>query len=285
MSYSSCGCSGYSSGKGGYSRLESTVNSYNSRLSQPCYGADISAPAYSSSGSGSGYNKSFMVSDTANKEYSGASGVSEDKKQAATDYRSVPVTRTYLPAADSFLSSNRPSTTFVGDAADIKDFVEEAFNLVTGNRLPNNIVINVLSKEDFVRANSASGGNWNEGIQGFAINRRKIGLQSEIFVRKGELDRIMITLGHEIGHVVTDQLYDKRDEEAKAFAFSIAWMKKIKQFNVANLSTAIVLDRPAKNGLHDIALDFVAEKIKAGADAFELFENISCGEIKVSENV
>ena len=68
---------------------------------------------------------------------------------------------------------------------------------------------------------------------------------------------------------------DVRDEEAKAFAFSIAWMRKIKELNIGNLATAIKLSRPAENGLHNVALDFVMNKIEKGSNPLTLFADLS----------
>ena len=70
---------------------------------------------------------------------------------------------------------------------------------------------------------------------------------------------------------------NKIDEEAKAFAFSIAWMKTIKQHNIANLSTAIKLERPANNGIHNIALDFVLDLVNKGKGALDIHSDIVRG--------
>jgi len=131
------------------------------------------------------------------------------------------------------------------------------------------------------KAHSMFGNQWNSEIQGFAINRKDKGLISEIFIKKGELDRIMITIGHEIGHVLTIKKDNMLDEEAKAFAFSLAWMKSIKESNIANLGTSISLSRPAMNGIHNIALDFVLDQRSDGKEALDIYYDIIAGILKV----
>lgn len=194
------------------------------------------------------------------------------------------LTQTYSHVTDDFLNLDRPKTIFVGDASEIKEFVEEAFMLTAGSPFPDDVRIAVVSEKELAKIHSKIGGNWDPSIQGFAINRKKHGLVSEIFVKKGELDKLMLTLGHEIGHVLTKQLDNKINEEAKAFAFSLAWMKTIKEHNIANLSTAIKLDKPAKNGVHNVALDFVLNLTAGGKRALDIFESLVKGFIEVNSN-
>jgi len=181
---------------------------------------------------------------------------------------------------DDFLRTDRPRSVFIGSAQEIKEIVEEAFSAVMGRPMPSDILVHILDKEGMIKAHSAPSRNWNEAIHGFAINRRSFGQLSEVFVRKGELDKIMITLGHELGHVLSKRLEKDVDEEAKAFAFSLAWMRKIKELNIGNLATAIRLGRPASNGLHDVALDFVLESVKK-QDPLEVFYALSQGSLGV----
>ena len=72
----------------------------------------------------------------------------------------------------------------------------------------------------------------------------------------------MLTIGHELGHVLTATLSTSHHEEAKAYAFSLLWMKVIREHNIANLGDAIVAERPAENGLHNIAFMLVREMMK-----------------------
>ena len=88
----------------------------------------------------------------------------------------------------------------------------------------------------------------------------------------------MLVLGHEIGHVLTETLPNKHDEEAKAFAFSIEWAITIKKNNIANLGLNIKdeLDfQPARNGLHDVAFAFVDLMVRKGRKAIELHDDLS----------
>jgi hypothetical protein len=192
------------------------------------------------------------------------------------------ITSTYSHVTDDFLLPNRPKSIFIGDAAEIKEFIEEAFTATMGREFPDDIIIHVVDEKTMKKAHSMFGSDWNKGIQGFAINRKDRGLKSEIFIKKGELDRIMLTIGHEIGHVLTIKKDNSLDEEAKAFAFSLAWMKAVKQKNIANLATSISLSTPAMNGLHNTALDFVLAQRKQGKEALDIYYDIIAGLIKIA---
>ncbi len=103
---------------------------------------------------------------------------------------------------------------------------------------------------------------------GFAINKNL----PEIFVRENHLDQLMLTIGHELGHVFTKSLINRHNEEAKAFAFEIAWLKAIIEHNIAGLQNSFRLDiNPAKNGLHDIAFEHVKKWLKVGKKAIEIY--------------
>ena len=206
--------------------------------------------------------------------YFNAEGI---KKEVYSDnYRKEKrVSETYSRVLDDFLNPARPLTAFIGDASEIKEFAEEAFREVTGQEFPDDVDINVISKDKMLEVNPRN-------VVGFAINRKNLGLVSEVFVRKDTLDRVMLVLGHELGHVLTKRLGNEKDEEAKAFAFALAWMKKIKEKNIANLSTSIQLETPAENGVHDVAFDFVLDLVNKGRDAFDVWMGIVRGLIKVN---
>ncbi len=172
-----------------------------------------------------------------------------------------------------FLNPSRPKTKFVGDNNEIKGIVEETFELMMKDKLPSNISFNVLPFNEFKLIHSAFG-EWSNGILGFSIN----GSKKQIFVRENHLDSLILVIGHEIGHVITETLTNKHDEEAKAFAFSIEWANIIKEHNVANLGLSIKEDfkfEPARNGLHDIAFNFVNLMLKTGRNAFELHKDLA----------
>ena len=97
---------------------------------------------------------------------------------------------------------------------------------------------------------------------------------SEIFVKNDFLGRVLLTFGHELGHVLTQTLNHAQDEEAKAYAFSLAWMRLIKEHNIAGLKEAIVTERPAENGLHNVAFNFVEDLQKRGKGWWEIYQEL-----------
>jgi hypothetical protein len=146
---------------------------------------------------------------------------------------------------------------FVGHASEIRPFVEEAFLKMTGMIFPRNIKVSVLDEKQFRRLAP------NRGTIGLSINRNKQGLISEVFVLNDTLARVMLTLGHEIGHVLSQTLSDSVMEEAKAYAFSFAWMKIIKEHNIGGLEDAFIVENPARNGLHDVAFSRVLKMMES----------------------
>lgn len=84
----------------------------------------------------------------------------------------------------------------------------------------------------------------------------------------------MLTIGHELGHVLSPALDNKQDEEAKAYAFSFAWMEIIKEHNIANLANAIVTESPAQNGLHDVGFALVMGLFKQGENYLQIYKKI-----------
>ncbi|MBI5397928.1 hypothetical protein HZB03_00560 [Candidatus Woesearchaeota archaeon] len=180
------------------------------------------------------------------------------------------------------LREDRPLTQFIEDAREVETFVKETFEKVTGKTFPDDIVIWVCSEENLMKAHVSHGGVWNPGIQGFAINK-KTGAR-RIFVRKNNLDALLLVIGHEIGHVFTEQLPDPLDEEAKAFAFEIAWVKAIVEHNVAGLKASFNVNfTPAANGLHNIAFSFVQKLVKTGKESLELYWDLVRGALAVEQ--
>ncbi len=183
-------------------------------------------------------------------------------------------------AADRFLV---PGTTarFVGSAKEIEEDIKEAFRATTGEKMPNDIIVRVLDDAEFRKAHAQHSNAWNNSIQGFSINANNSG-PSLVFARADQLDRLMLTIGHEIGHVLTPTLRSPHDEEAKAFAFSLAWMNAIRENNIAGIGSHI-LPNPATNGLHDAAFSFVQQVIMAGTSAFEAFVQLAKGMLTIRE--
>jgi hypothetical protein len=172
-------------------------------------------------------------------------------------------------SADEFLDPFRPRTPFVGNAEIIKPYVEEAFRQLMNAELPHDIIIRIGTQEQLAKAYP---GQWDSSIAGFALNRVGWGT-SEIFARQDDMDRLLLTVGHELGHVMSEPIPNIHNEEAKAFAFSLAWMKTIKDNNIAGIGHAIN-PNPARNGLHDKAFDFVATLVERGKAAMTVFSEL-----------
>lgn len=190
------------------------------------------------------------------------------KQRYSTPY---PASHEFIP--EIFLKPSRPKTRFVVDNNEVKNIAEETFELMMKEKMPSNISINVLPFDEF-KALHSSFGAWSNGILGFSSN----GNGKKIFARENNLDSLMLVVGHEIGHVLTETLPNRHDEEAKAFAFSVEWAKTIKKHNVANLGLNIKeeLDfQPARNGLHDIAFGFVDFLVKKGVNALQLHDDLA----------
>ena len=172
------------------------------------------------------------------------------------------------------LKPARPVTQFISDAEDVRDTVIETFHALTGKSFPDNLTISICSEDEMKKAHRANSGTWHPGILGFAVNRHPF--PSSIFVMKGSLDEVMLTLGHEIGHVLTKRLENPVDEEAKAFAFELAWAKTIIENDIGCLARNFNVDfRPADNGIHDRAFNFVQDMITKGRLAMDLFWDIA----------
>lgn len=184
---------------------------------------------------------------------------------------------------EAFLSPKRPETPIIQNTTEIMPYIREAFEKLTGEQFPeNHLKIHVLDDADFEKAHGP-GGRHGPGIQGFALNRQGKGI-NQVFVRKNHLDRMLLTIGHEIGHVMSPTLPDDRDEEAKAFAFSVAWMKTIRKHNIAGIGNAVMPD-PARNGLHDVAYEYLLELIQKGKSALKLFKELANREVSITKRL
>jgi hypothetical protein len=182
------------------------------------------------------------------------------------------------------LNPRRPVTQFVEDAEEIKGLVLETFEKLTGQQFPDNIVVRVCDEEEMKKAHKANGGVWSPGIMGFALNRSPY--PSTIFVKKNHLDALMLVVGHELGHVLSDTLPDAVDEEAKAFAFELAWAKTIVENDIGKLGSSFNVDfMPAENGLHDKAFAFVQNVVKQGKEALKVFWELGKGILNVKDYV
>ncbi len=202
-----------------------------------------------------GQDYSFSLSETTN--YNSSQTYSSTKQSESKTYAS----------ATNFISPYASKTKFIDNAEEIKELIEEAFKATTDKELPGDIMISVCSKEKMKEINK----DWHEGIEGFAINTHP----KMVFVKNSDLAHVMVTMGHEIGHVLSNNLGNSRDEEAKAFAFELAWIRAIKEKNIGNLSNNLIVPEPAKNGLHDFALNFVINEVNSGINPFDLFLDLS----------
>jgi len=196
--------------------------------------------------------------------------------QPQTIYVGQPVKQysSYSTIAESqpiaFLNPNRPDTQFIGNAFEIDDNIKQAFSATTAEQLPEEISITIASRDELLQKNLAF---LNNSVVGLSINSTK-----EIFVVAGSLDEVMLTIGHELGHVIKAPAKTSQEEEAKAFAFEAAWAQSIFDKDIAGLRQSInaAALAPAKNGLHDTASNFVKNN---SSDPLKLFHSISNGNV------
>jgi hypothetical protein len=174
-----------------------------------------------------------------------------------------------------FLDPTRPQTETITEENKeaVMETIRETFQKRTGEAFPENkIIVSIGNKDTLKQWHNVAGGEWSEGIQGFALNSNN-GQPHRIFVRESPKDQMLLTIGHEIGHVMTPTLGNEHDEEAKAFAFSMAWMQTIIENDIAGLSSYLN-PQPAMNGLHNIAYEFVQSLIHNGKTAMQAFVDI-----------
>ena len=137
-----------------------------------------------------------------------------------------------------------------------------------GETFPDDIKVSVLSVAAFRKICPMP------GVVGVSYNRRQLGLMSEIFVIEGSLASVMLTVGHEIGHVLSKTLDDPALEEAKAYSFSFAWMDVIRDNDIAGLAGAFVSTLPAANGIHDKGYNLVKKLIVDGQNPFSIYRDL-----------
>jgi hypothetical protein len=176
-----------------------------------------------------------------------------------------------------FLSPNRPEAQFIDNLTpQLKKKIAQIFRLTTGFEMPEDIAISILPAHELERQHSKVSKNWNNDIQGFALNRKNMKGVSSIFVRHNPLDMLIMTIGHEIGHCLSIPKEDILLEEEKAFAFELAWMKTIHRHDFFGLkgSMRMSLLNPSENGVHDVALQSVRERL-GDKEPIEVFREIS----------
>lgn len=278
----SCGsCYGSKNSSSGYSKLESIAGSYQGNIfanESAGYGSEMKIvpqdyakipvqkfhlPSSASAGKG-GYSLNYNQTDLGFL-YKKSKAWEESLDQLLGSR----LQENYSFIPDNFLKPNRRRRRFVGKAEEIEDYVQEAFRELMGMEFPDDITIRICEEKEFRKIAP------NPGVVGLSLNRRREGLVSDVLILNDELDKVLLTVGHEIGHVLNETLPDQRDEEAKAFAFSFAWMEKIKEKDIAGLGGSIIFDNPARNGLHDVAFNFVAKLMEHGKKAMEIFTGLA----------
>ena len=172
----------------------------------------------------------------------------------------------------TFLSPSRPKAQFVAAATEVAAFIREAFLATTKQQLPDNITITVAPRETLQKLHSQF---FNHGVVGLSQNNTR-----EIFAVAGSLDEVMLVIGHELGHVLSPALNNQQAEEAKAFAFEMAWAQAIFEEDIGGLQQSInqaaLSIKPAQNGLHDLAFAFVkAATLISGKDPLALHAEIA----------
>ncbi len=254
-----------------------------SYLSQSNYGFRSGCCTYSPSmyrsHSGFAYAGNSSYSGSMNLNYNAGSNAGSKSYSQHTSLSMSSNSSAFNP--EVFLNPLRRDTIAMNDFSEIKEFVLRAFEKTTNEDFPDDINISILSEQDISQSAAVHGFAWNPSIRGFAVNKLSEREKSRIYVVNDDLDKLMLVIGHEIGHVLSKPLKNKKDEEAKAYAFSLAWMKAIRENNIAGLKNAFLTDAPASNGLHDIALDFVLDKIRQGKKAIELFLELCFGKESV----
>ncbi len=287
QSYGPCGepaqsYSGTESGRSSYSSLETIAYSASSTPSETYTPSEfLPLPAYAPSSAhppAASYAASFPAF------FSSAISYGAQKEPHSTPYamhhRSdespghLPIHREYHFNPISFLKPGKEGK-FVGRAEEIRPFVEEAFSKMCHEPFPIDIMLSVLDENAFRKIAP------HPGTVGLSINRKPHGLLSEIFVLHGSLGRVLLTIGHELGHALSFPLASPHDEEAKAYAFSLAWMRVVKEHNIAGLQNAFISEQPAENGLHNVAFAFVQQLVQQEKTAEEIHSSLIHGELTV----
>lgn len=174
---------------------------------------------------------------------------------------------------EDFLAENRPWTPIISNLGEVKEVVEQTFEKMTGQEFPHeSIKVMICDDKQF---KEVLGAGWNLGTAGFSFNKYGKGT-SEIYIRQDHMDSVLLTIGHELGHVLGPTLPNGQDEEAKAHAFSLAWIETIRDNNIGGLQPNIA-PNPAHNGLHDVAFDFVKYLLNTGSTSFDVFKTLAHG--------
>lgn len=248
-----------------YSRLESLAHVEYEHQPRIAY----STRSFSSSQSYGASVPFFLLSSPAGLQYSSEAERRGYTTSSFTAYSILTSPHTeYHFHPEEFLKPGKEGK-FIGKAEEIKEYIVDAFEKISDAPFPHNIHVTVCNEKEFRKIAP------HPGTIGLSINRGKEGLISEIFVLNDSLARVMLTIGHELGHVLTETLPNQHDEEAKAYAFSLVWMKGIKEHDIAGLGDAIVTERPAENGLHNVAFRWVDMMLRKGMELWTLYTRLT----------
>ncbi|MBW2987768.1 hypothetical protein KY336_04415 [Candidatus Woesearchaeota archaeon] len=215
----------------------------------------------------------YAGSDSTNTSSIYAGRISEPIAENATKtkadnyYSKSNINLTFRPG--QFLNSSAPKTKFIKATEEVQELVEHTFLELTGKELPC-FNISVCNEHELRQEHARLGGQWSPGIQGFCNHQTK-----SIFVMENNLAELLLTIGHEIGHLLSDPLPNLIDEEAKAMAFASAWAQTIHDNNIGNLGAHIQMHQPARNGVHNVASNFVNSMLEEGSIAMDVFEQLS----------
>ena len=285
ISATNIGCSSYSGNCGGLESIAHSSSDYTSSSlssSSESYSGGLVAYSISSSFGSSSANGAYHISMSANvlsSTMSPSSGAnystsSTNYSFSKPQYNIAQAHAEYHFSPEVFLKPGKEGM-FVGKAEEIREHIETTFHAVTRRSFPSDIKISICDEKEFQKIAPSP------GTLGLSINRSSQGLLSEIFVLNGSLARVMLTIGHEIGHVLTTTLNSAHDEEAKAYAFSLAWMNKIQQEDIARLGDSFITENPAINGLHNVAFNFVQKMVKSGLEAWTIYRQLVFGELQL----
>jgi len=177
----------------------------------------------------------------------------------------------------------------IQSAKSIKDYVKTAFDIFTGTNSElseviqfdefwiNQILIHILPGCRFEELISSFGRR--DEIKGFV---KRYNFKGYVFIREDCLVNVMQVIGHEIGHLMSRRLTDMVNEEAKAYAFKIAWCNIIQNNRIAGLGKEIMkMPIPSYDIEHYSAFKFVTKRIKEGYSPRNLFEDFITGKEQV----
>jgi len=207
--------------------------------------------------------------------YSSAAGYSSSNSYAGSsagpgNYQASE--QAQMSHTEDFLAENRPWTPIISNLGEVKEIVEQTFEKMTGQEFPQDSIKIIICAEKQFKELSP---NASPGVVGFSFNKYGKGV-SEIYIKQDHLDSVLLTIGHELGHVLGPTLPNGQDEEAKAHAFSLAWIETIRDNNIGGLQPNIA-PNPAHNGLHDVAFDFVKYLMNTGSSSFDIFKTLAHG--------